>query len=191
MGVRYFCDRCKNEFKSNGLAIDMYTRDALGIKLMHMGKGLLCEECAKKFNMIKDRLENEDDFFNMTDKDISLMEYDFEVGDKVLTSTGQLGIIESFCDCDLCQGRGFCEPHVRTVSGVDSIWITNTDKRNGFADFYQIGKYKFGNIDKESVHSCIENEDDRIKEATENKAEYERQLKRLRAIESFDGEIVL
>lgn len=72
MGVRYFCDRCEKEFKSEGLAIDTYARDALGIKLAYMGKGLLCEKCAKKFNMVKDCLKYEEDFFIMTDDKISL-----------------------------------------------------------------------------------------------------------------------
>lgn len=72
MGVRYFCDRCEKEFKSNGLAIETHARDALGMKIAYMGMGLLCEECAKKFNMVKDRLEYEEDFFTMTDDKISL-----------------------------------------------------------------------------------------------------------------------
>lgn len=76
MGIRYFCDRCEKEFKSNGLAIEIWVRDALGVKIA-MGKGLLCEECAKKFNMVKDRLDCEEDFFTMKDDEI----------DKILTPT--------------------------------------------------------------------------------------------------------
>lgn len=75
MGVRYFCDRCEKEFKSEGLVIETYARDALGIKLFYMGVGLLCEGCAKKFNMVKNNLEYEEDFFTMKDDEI----------DKILT----------------------------------------------------------------------------------------------------------
>lgn len=73
MGVRYFCDRCEKEFKSEGLAIETYARDALGTKLFYMGVGLLCEGCAKKFNMVKDRLKYEEDFFDMSDEDFYTM----------------------------------------------------------------------------------------------------------------------
>lgn len=71
MGVRYFCDRCEKEFKSDGLAIETYARDALGMKLFYMGVGLLCGGCAKKFNMVKDSLEYEEDFFTMKDDEIN------------------------------------------------------------------------------------------------------------------------
>lgn len=70
MGVRYFCDRCEKEFKSGGLIIPVYARDALGIKLCHMGNRYLCEKCAEKFNKIKDNIEYEEDFFTMKDEDI-------------------------------------------------------------------------------------------------------------------------
>lgn len=71
MGVRYFCDRCEKEFKSEGLAIETYARDASGMKLFYMGMGLLCEGCAKKFNMVKDSLKYEEDFFTMKDDEIN------------------------------------------------------------------------------------------------------------------------
>lgn len=70
MGVRYFCDRCEKEFKSGGLGIETYARDAFGAKIVYAGLGLLCEKCAKKFNVVKDRLKYEEDFFTMTDDDI-------------------------------------------------------------------------------------------------------------------------
>ena len=75
MGVRYFCDRCEKEFKSDGLAIETYARDARGSIISYMGVGLLCEGCVKKFNMVKDNLEYEEDFFTMKDDEI----------DKILT----------------------------------------------------------------------------------------------------------
>ena len=74
MGVRYFCDRCEKEFRSNGLLVPIYARDSKGVVLMACGEGLLCEECAKKFNKIKNCLSHEENFFNMTDEDIYKME---------------------------------------------------------------------------------------------------------------------
>lgn len=112
-------------------------------------------------------------------------EYNFKVGDKVITSTGQTGVIESICDCEYCRERGFCEPQVTTINGVGKIWITNNDKRVDFASFYQIGDYYFGNIDKEVVEYDIENETRKIEEATQDRAEYQRQLKRLEILEEF------
>lgn len=72
MGVRYFCDRCEKEFKSGGLKIPIYAHDALGMKIVCMNDGLLCEECTKKFNIIKNHLKYEEDFFTMKDDEVSL-----------------------------------------------------------------------------------------------------------------------
>lgn len=186
MGVRYFCDRCEKEFISNGLAIETWARDALGVKIAYMGNGLLCEKCAKKFNMVKDRLKCEEDFFTMKDDEISLMEYDFKVGDKVITSTGQVGVIESICNCDRCKERGFYEPNVKTTSGVGTIWITDTDKENGFISFYQIGNYKFGNVDKESIRYDIELETHNIEASNKKLEEYHKQLERISCLSALD-----
>ena len=174
--IKYFCDRCGNEFKSKGLMIPMYARDGLGAKIMLVGDKHLCDECAKKFNMIKDKLEYEENFFDMSDEDIALMEYEFNIGDEVITSTGQLGTIESICNCDRCKQRGFYEPKVKLIKGVHDIYITDNDKDNNFSNFYKIGKYKFGNVDKESIKSDIELETHNIEESTKRLAEYRRQL---------------
>lgn len=116
-------------------------------------------------------------------------EYDFKVGDVVITSNGKTGIIEDICDCDRCKARGFYEPTVKVISGADdTIWVTDTDKEHGFISFYQIGKYRFGNIDKESVEYSIEHERNNIKEATQRLTEYRKQLKRLNLLESWEKE---
>ena len=188
MGLKYFCDRCGRELKSNnnspgGIAIirRVGTDFSQGFK----GMSYLCDECAEKFIMVKDRLEHENDFFDMTDDDIALMEYDFKVGDVVITSTGETGIIESICDCDKCKKRGFYEPKATVINGDDTIYITDTDKGNGFISFYQIGKYKFGNIDKESVERSIEYEKNRADEAVQNTKKYMEQLKMLERLETL------
>ena len=184
--IKYFCDRCGNEFKSNGLVIPVYTRDGLGTKLLFVEDKHLCDECSKKFNMIKDRLEYEENFFDMSDEDIVLMEYDFNVGDEVITSDGCVGVIEDICDCDKCRERGFYEPKVRLTKGAYDIYITNNDKDNGFSSFYKIGKYKFGNIDKESIERYIEYETHSIEEATKKLNEYRNQLELVSLLSCHD-----
>jgi hypothetical protein len=177
--IKCFCDRCNNEIKSDGLAIPIYARNGMGVRLLFVGNKHLCNECVEKFNAVKDRLEYEEDFFDMSDEDIALMEYDFKVGDEVITSTGQVGIIESICDCGRCKNRGFYEPKVRLTNGLYDIYITDNDKENGFKDFYKIGDYKFGNIDKDSVNRDIELETHNIEESTKRLEEYRKQLERI------------
>lgn len=118
----------------------------------------------------------------------NVVEYDFKVGDVVIKDTGEVGIIESICDCDRCKARGFYEPKAKVIDSDDVIYITDTDKRNGFISFYQIGKYKFGNIDKESVECSIECEKENIKEAHKRLREYKKQLSRLNQLESWGRE---
>lgn len=181
MAVKYFCDKCGNEIEKDGIEIWVNLNT---IPLNSIGRKFLCEECAEKFKKVKDRLEHAEDFFDMTDDDIALMEYDFKVGDLVITDTGVKGVIEDICDCDRCKTRGFYEPKVKVTDGVDDvIWITDTDKSNGFTSFYQIGKYKFGNIDKESVEQSIEHTNNSIKESVKRLEEYEKQLRRLKRLE--------
>lgn len=80
----------------------------------------------------------------------------FKVGDKVITDDGRVGTIESICDCESCKERGFYEPRVEMEIGDSQIWITNTDKRNGFKNFYKIGDQIFGNLNKQCVIDSIE-----------------------------------
>lgn len=185
MAVKYFCDKCGNEIEKEGIEIWVNLNTT---PLNSIGRKFLCEECAEKFKKVKDRLEHAEDFFDMTDDDIALMEYDFKVGDVVIKDTGEVGIIESICDCDRCKARGFYEPRAKVTDSDDMIYITDTDKRNGFISFYQIGKYRFGNIDKESVERSIEYEKENIKEAHKRLREYKKQLNRLDLLESWGRE---
>lgn len=99
----------------------------------------------------------------------------FKVGDQVITDDGRTGVIESICDCDRCKKRGFYEPSVKMTIGNDQIWITDTDKENGFISFYQIGDRVFGNIDEGAAERIKE----RIVELRHELAEYESQLNML------------
>jgi hypothetical protein len=102
----------------------------------------------------------------------------FKVGDKVITDDGRVGIIESFCDCDRCKKRGFYEPNVKMTIGNGQIWITDTDKENGFISFYQIGDRVFGNIDDGAAERIKE----RIAELRHELAEYESQFNMLKSL---------
>ena len=45
--------------------------------------------------------------------------------------------------------RGFYEPRVEMEIGLYDIYITDSDKNNGFKSFYRIGDQVFGNVDEE------------------------------------------
>ena len=141
--IKYFCDRvgCGKEIKENATIIPIYAYDGKGVKVIQFGDKYICEDCAKKLEEIKDNLLSkhyEQDFLQMTDENVELLRYTFKVGDKVITDDGRTGTIRSICYCDRCKERGFYEPKVQMDIGVDQIWITDTDKENGFRSFYQI-----------------------------------------------------
>ena len=84
------------------------------------------------------------------------MDYSFEVRDFVITSTGQVGIIDSICNCSKCHKRGFFEPRIITLMGTEPIYITDLDKETNFENFFKIGNYICGNVDREAVVHDIE-----------------------------------
>jgi hypothetical protein len=100
----------------------------------------------------------------------------FKVGDIVITDDGRVGTITSICDCESCKKRGFYEPNIKMEIGDSQIWITNTDKRNGFINFYRIGDQIFGNVDKQSVLDSIKYKKEEIKNAQKELIELEAQL---------------
>lgn len=174
--VKYFCDRCGKEVDEINMTLSMVRGGKTA------GIQYLCPECTSKFQMIKDRLDNWMDFLKMSDEDTALMEYDFKVGDEVITSDGRIGIIDSICTCENCKKRGFYEPQVKMCKGVDKIYITDTDKKNGFSNFYKIGKYKFGNVDKASVQNVIDITNNEITRLLSDLVTYREQLKRMEAL---------
>lgn len=104
----------------------------------------------------------------------------FKVGDKVITDDGRTGTITSICDCERCKKRGFYEPKVKMDIGVCQIWITDTDKENGFKSFYQIGDRVFGSVDTEASEYIRE----RITELEYEAIQYKAQLNMVKKLEN-------
>jgi hypothetical protein len=154
--IKYFCDRCGEEFSSAGLQLAVFARDKYGSPLLHGGYKHLCERCKQKFLYIKDKLEYSEKFFELSDEDIDLLYYNFKIGDEVITSEGLIGVITDICDCDKCKERGFYEPQVKTTFGDSGIYITDTEKNSGFPSFYKIGDHVFGNIDLDYIIGRID-----------------------------------
>ena len=78
-------------------------------------------------------------------------DYEFAVGDKVVTIYGEVGHIIDICKCRKCVERGFYEPTWKIDDSGDVDWITINNAERGFDDFYQIGKYRFGHTCNKSV----------------------------------------
>lgn len=78
-------------------------------------------------------------------------DYEFAIGDKVVTIYGEVGHIIDICKCRKCVERGFYEPTWKIDDSGDVDWITINNAERGFDDFYQIGKYRFGHTFNKSV----------------------------------------
>ena len=76
-----------------------------------------------------------------------LGEYEFRLGDTVITTDGIVGKIIGFCDCDECRKRGFLEPFWEDEESDQFITIHSV--KNGFLGFHRIGKYLLHPFDKD------------------------------------------
>lgn len=100
---------------------------------------------------------------------MGIKDYIFNVGERVITTEGETGRITYVCTCDNCKSRGFHEVFWIRDDDMSNIWdeeITCYQAKNGFKGYYQIGEYRFNDLDKEKVITDINN--------------YEYELKRLR-----------
>ena len=82
---------------------------------------------------------------------MNIKDYEFHIGDEVITTEGIKGKITSICTCDRCQERGFYEPF---WTCEDDKWEHCIDKFTaecGFNGYYKIGKYRFNDFDKGEV----------------------------------------
>ena len=134
--IKVFCDKCGKEITDNvnNVIEETEAKNCYGNTLMKFASASYqyCDEC----------MENG-------------LTCGFKVGDEVITSTGEVGTIISFCTCQFCKERGFYEPTVEVEIGNDPIYITDIDKRNNFSSFYKIGDRVFGNIDEDAVKDSI------------------------------------
>ena len=109
-------------------------------------------------------------------------DYEFAVGDKVVTIYGEVGHIIDICKCRKCVERGFYEPTWKIDNSGDVDWITIYDAERGFDVFYQIGKYRFDHeFDKNVVRLMI-------KEKETELASLKKQLKVMEDLEREDKE---
>lgn len=69
-------------------------------------------------------------------------DYEFSVGDRVVTTFGEVGVITDICTCNACKTRGFYEPRWEDTE-CEEHYITIADLLSEFSNFRQIGKYKF------------------------------------------------
>lgn len=105
--------------------------------------------------------------------------YKFKIGDEVITAQGEIGTIASICNCDRCAERGFYEPIWTRNDNGEHNYITVSDVDEGFYDFYKIGNYEFGYIDKESVLESIDYHEQNLKD-------YKERLHVLERLEDFE-----
>lgn len=84
---------------------------------------------------------------------MNIKDYKFNIGDTVITTEGEEGVIVDICKCDKCRSRKFYEPIWVSKSKDDNCenYITNYQAKYGFEEFYQIGKYHFNDFDKAEV----------------------------------------
>lgn len=107
---------------------------------------------------------------------MNISDYKFKVGDRVITTRGEIGRINNICTCEKCKERGFFEPEWIDYTYEQHEWITNYEAENNFHGYYSIGEYKFSNeFEKDFVI-------DRIDRHTKIISNYIIQLKRIEEI---------
>lgn len=85
---------------------------------------------------------------------VKLDEYEFCLGDTVVTTDGIVGKIIGFCDCDECRNRGFPELFWEDEDSEQLITIHSV--KNDLRGFHRIGKHLLHPFDKDWIESEIE-----------------------------------
>lgn len=111
---------------------------------------------------------------------MNIQDYQFNIGDEVITTEGIRGKITSVCHCDKCQERGFYEPFWIAEDGKFEHCIDIYEAKSEFACFYKIGKYRFNDFNKGEILRALASYEDGIKLLK----------KQLRVIEEIEGEEV-
>ena len=177
--IKFICNKCGSENgKMTQISFRDPTIDTKGKNLYDVANRIdLCEDC---YDLYKRLSLDISDFMETSFGELNLLDNTFKVGDKVITDDGRVGTIESICDCERCKDRGFYEPTVELETGHDRIWITDTDKNNGFMSFYSIGNHVYGNIDEECLHRQIASNNEIIVEHIKRSKELDKQLEVLK-----------
>ena len=108
---------------------------------------------------------------------VNIKDYEFNVGDEVITTEGVRGKITRICTCDRCERRGFYEPFWIIEDDDWEKCIDIYDAESGFSSFYKIGKYRFNDFDKGNV----------LQEMASCEHELKRLRKQLRIIEELES----
>lgn len=82
-------------------------------------------------------------------------DYEFNIGDVVITTEGETGKIVDICKCERCRDRGWYEPLWRNDDTGEEDYITDYQYESGFVRFYRIGKYRFGKFEMQAVCNKI------------------------------------
>lgn len=109
---------------------------------------------------------------------MNIKDYDFNVGDEVITIEGARGKITAVCDCSSCQERGFYEPFWKDENDRWERCISIWDAKCGFNAYYKIGKYRFNDFDKSEV----------LRDMASCESELRRLKKQLKTIEELESE---
>lgn len=175
--VKHICDKCLEEVSELHListttaAVDIH-----GAVVASWDRTIceLCSSCNEKLEKLDITIA---EFMTLPMKDIDLLYNSFKVGDEVITDDGRVGVIESICTCKSCRNRGFYEPSVKNkIEGSDQIYITDTDKRNGFISFYKIGNRVYGNIDKDALSRRLDSINKEIQRLSKEKKTLREQI---------------
>lgn len=176
--IKCICDMCAEEvMQLNRVAKNEYATDAFGHPIVITKQHIyeLCNKCHGRF-----KRSNLDiaEFMKLPIEDLQLYDCMFEVGDEVITDDGRVGVIESICDCEKCKKRGFYEPMViNREAGTYQIYISDTDKENGFRNFYKIGDNVYGNIDEDTLLYHINSTREEMRELTIRRRTLAKQMK--------------
>lgn len=141
--IKVFCDKCGKEITDK---VNTVKEEAEAVS----DGRVVCKFTSASYQCCDECMENE-------------LSCGFKIGDEVIMSTGEVGRIIDICTCNKCKERGFYEPTVEVEIGNYSIYITDTDKRNGFSSFYKIGDQVFGNIDEDTVKDSIKSTKEEIR----------------------------
>lgn len=111
---------------------------------------------------------------------MDIKDYEFHIGDEVITTDGIKGKITKVCTCGRCEERGFHELFWTDEHNDYEHYIDKYIAENGFCGYYKIGKYRFNDFDKNEVLQYIascENEIKKLKEQLRVIEKYEHMQK--------------